>query len=217
MADTSHLDLLHDHHKDSFAYIVEREKERERLLLILIALFALLALEIGYPVRVEGALGTASIFGVGVNIDALPLPAFLTATWVLVLAMTLRYCRASINIERQYKYLHTLEKEISAHLGSNIYRREGDAYEDNYPLFSWSAWRFYTVMLPIVAALAVFALYYQEWEGLTYSWLYKVSDLVVAVGVAWCFISYRTIPQIEFLIKAVRGRKGSKDSDDTPT
>lgn len=205
MTDTSHLDLLHDHHKDSFAYIVEREKERERLLLVLIALFALLALEIGYPVRVEGALGTASIFGVGINLDALPLPAFLTATWVLVLAMTLRYCRGSINIERQYDYLHALEKEICVHLGNNIYRREGEAYEDDYPIFSWSAWRFYTVVLPIIAAFAVSALYYQEWTGLTYPRLYKLSDFIVALGVAWCFISYRTIPQIQGLYRLLLG------------
>ena len=51
MPDSPRLEVLHDHYKESFSYIRERERERDRLFLILIALFALLALEIQYPIK----------------------------------------------------------------------------------------------------------------------------------------------------------------------
>ena len=38
------LDVLHDHHKDSFSHVREREKQRDRLFLVLIGLLALLSL-----------------------------------------------------------------------------------------------------------------------------------------------------------------------------
>ena len=80
MPDSPRLEILHDHYKESFSYIRERERERDRLFLILIALFALLALEIQYPINFRGAVGTLSFLGIELNVDALPLPAFLTAT-----------------------------------------------------------------------------------------------------------------------------------------
>src|SRR5918997_6213262 len=138
MPELPRLEVLHDHYKESFSYIREREKERDRLFLILIALFALLALEIQYPVNFKGAMGTLKFLGIELNVDALPLPAFLTATWVTVLVITLRYCQASTTVDRQYKYLHMLEGKISAELeDDDLYRREGRAYKSEYPLFSW--------------------------------------------------------------------------------
>src|SRR5215217_8064842 len=107
MPDSPRLEVLHDHYKESFSYIRERERERDRLFLILIALFALLALEIQYPINFRGAVGTLT-----------------------VLVITFRYCRASSNVEGQYTYLHTLEDKISAELkDKELYRREGKAYE----------------------------------------------------------------------------------------
>src|SRR5215216_1754172 len=134
MTDTR-LDILHDHYKESFAYIREREKERNRLFLILIALFALLALEIQYPINFQGALSKIKVLDVEVELSALPLPAFLVATWTFVLVIALRYCQTSINVERQYDYIHMLEDKISPELGDgDLYRREGRAYERDYPL-----------------------------------------------------------------------------------
>lgn len=218
MSDEPHLELLHDHHKDSFAYIVEREKDRERLLLILTALFALLALEIEFPIGVEGALDTVTVFGVEVNVDALPLPAFLTATWVLILLITLRYCRASVAVEKQYKYLHRLEDRISKALDGGIYDRESKAYEHDgkHVAFRWWTWGFYTVLLPILAATVVSALLIEEWTGLNYPLLNKVLDTAAAGGVLVSFVLYRTVPQIAKLLKRTKEspdtRKGSKET-----
>src|SRR5215211_1581584 len=192
---SSRLEVLHDHYKESFSYIRERERERDRLFLILIALFALLALEIQYPINFRGAVGTLSFLGIELNVDALPLPAFLTATWVTVLVITLRYCQASINIERQYKYLHTLEDKISGELKDDeLYRREGRAYKSEYSPFRWWIRRFYVIVLPVVAIIATGVLIYNEWAKLNYPLLGNIFDLVSASGVAVSFALYRIVP-----------------------
>jgi len=195
MPDSPRLEVLHDHYKESFSYIRERERERDRLFLILIALFALLALEIQYPINFRGAVGTLSFLGIELNVDALPLPAFLTATWVTVLVITLRYCQASINIERQYKYLHTLEDKISGELKDDeLYRREGRAYKSEYSPFRWWVRRFYVVVLPIIAIIATGVLIYNEWAKLNYPLLGNIFDLVSASGVAVSLVLYRIVP-----------------------
>jgi|SRR5215211_5672213 len=210
---SSRLEVLHDHYKESFSYIRERERERDRLFLILIALFALLALEIQYPINFRGAVGTLTFLGIELNVDALPLPAFLTATWVTVLVLTLRYCQASTNVERQYKYLHTLEDKISAELKDDeLYRREGRAYKTEYPLFSWWAWRFYVVVLPTIAIIATAVLIYQEWTRLDYPLLGKIIDLVSASGVLVSFALYRIVPLAAGAVKKLKKRPQASSS-----
>lgn len=192
MPDTTHLEVLHDHYKDSFSYIREREKERDRLFLVLIALFVLLAFEIQYATDFLSALSAITIMGVKANLSALPLAALLGATWLFVLAITLRYCQATINVERQYEYLHTLEKKISARLGDDeLYRREGRAYEKKYPIFSEWAWRFYVDVLPLIVASAVVVLAYQEFTGSGNSLVSRIIDAIIAGGVILSFILFR--------------------------
>jgi hypothetical protein len=68
------------------------------------------------------------------------------------------------NVERKYNYVHTLEDKISAELEDDeLYHREGREYESEYPLFSWWAWRFYAVVLPLIAVIVTVVLIYQEW------------------------------------------------------
>jgi hypothetical protein len=197
MPDSPRLEVLHDHYKESFSYIRERERERDRLFLILIALFALLALQIQYPINFKGAVGTLTFLGIELNVDALPLPAFLTATWVTVLVITLRYCQASINVERQYKYLHTLEDKISAELEDDeLYRREGRAYKSEYSPFRWWVRRFYVIVLPVIAIIATGVLIYNEWAKLGYPLLGNIFDLVSASGVAVSLVLYRIVPLV---------------------
>jgi hypothetical protein len=205
MSDSPRLEVLHDHYKESFSYIRERERERDRLFLILIALFALLALEIQYPINFGDAVGTLTFLGIELNVGALPLPAFLIATWVTVLVITLRYCQASTNVERQYEYLHTLEDKISAELSDDeLYRREGRAYKSEYPLFSWWAYRFYVVVLPVIAIIATSVLIYQEWARLDYPLLGKIFDLISASGVAVSFALYRIVPLASGIVNKLK-------------
>ncbi len=101
----------------------------------------------------------------------------------------------SINVERQYPYLHALEEKISASIGDhNLYRREGRAYLQDYPLFSDWAWICYVFLFPMILALATLALLVGEWAMLPHHWLYKLLDSVVAAAILISFFLYRILP-----------------------
>ncbi len=188
------LETLHDHYKDTFSYIREREGLRDRFFLILIGLYALLAVQIQYPIRFTSTVETINIFGVEVDVSALPLAAFLSTTWVLVLAVALRYCQTALTIERQYEYLHLLEDKISPEFGEGIYRREGREYERDYPWFKWIAWRFYTFLFPVIGIVATTLLISQELMSLDNPLFTKILDLIVTISLIVCLIVYRLIP-----------------------
>lgn len=202
--DDSTIQILHDHYKESFAYIREREKQRDRLFLILIALFGLLALEVLYPIALTRALSAIEIplAGTKVNVSHLPLAAILSTTWLFVLAILLRYCTATITVERQYTYLHTLEEKISGIIGDvGIYCREGQAYKKKYPAFSSWVWLFFTVLFPLLVLYAAIVLIGTEWKTLNTSTHSKIIDSVLALGVLISISLYRIVPLVRKNLK----------------
>ena len=165
-------------------------------------LFALLALEIGYPSAFSGTVGTLDAAGGKLNLKALPLPALLNATWVLTLAIVLRYCQASISTDRRYPYVHLLEGTISPALGGGvIYRREGDVYLSDYPTLLNVTWIAYVVVFPLVAFVASIGLVYWEWTHLSYQWFHILFDTFAASAIMIVFFLYRVLP---YLAKRVR-------------
>jgi hypothetical protein len=196
------LDVLHDHYKETFSYIREREKQRDRLFLVLIGLFALLVLEIQYPAGFGDALGKVKILDAEVDLSVLPLPGLLGVSWVLTFAIALRYCQAAINADRQYGYLHGLEDKISAELGDDaLYRREGRSYLEEYPLFQDWAWICYVFLFPAIAALGTLALIVVEVTRLPYPLLSKALDGALAAAVILTFYLYRWHPPKQTFVK----------------
>lgn len=195
--DDTRFQILHDHYKESFAYIRERERQRDRLFLILIALFGLLAFEVLYPTTLSQVLPAVEVPVVNAKLDVshLPMAAILGTTWVFVLAILLRYGKVTITIERQYSYLHKLEEKISSIIGdAGMYCREGQAYEKKYPAFSWWAWCFYTILFPLLVLYATIILIGVEWRTLDTSIHSKIIDSVLALGVLISISLYRIVP-----------------------
>lgn len=191
------LEILHDHYKETFARIRQAEASRDRLFLVLIGLFALLILEIGYPAAVGSALGKLSILGGELNLQVLPLPALLNASWILTLTIALRYCQITVLINRQYPYLHTLEKAISPQVGGgDLYQRESKVYLDEYPLILDVAWFFYSIFFPIIIILATLGLIIWEVTRVAYPFYHKIFDALVAVTLICLFFLYRVQPAL---------------------
>ena len=162
-------------------------------------MFGLLAFEVLYPVALTQAISSVEIPVVDAKLDVsnLPLAALLSTTWVFVLAILLRYGSVSITIERQYSYLHKLEEKISNIIGdTEMYQREGLAYEEKYPAFSWWVWRFYTVVFPILILYVTLILIGTEWATLVTSIHAKILDSVLASAVFLSIILYRIVPLV---------------------
>lgn len=196
------LEILHDHYKETFARLREVETLRNRLFLGVIGLFALLILEIGYPAAVGGTLGKISIAGGELNLQALPLPALLNATWVLTLTISLRYCQASVLVNRQYPYLHMLEETISPEVGGgDLYQREGKVYLRGYPLLLDVAWLAYGILFPLIVMLAAIGLVIWELNWVLYPFYHKLFDALFAVALVCFFFLYQMQPALASLLR----------------
>lgn len=214
--DDAKLELLHDHHKDSFSRIRERESQRDRLFLVLVGLYALLTIQIQYPLDFNTTIDTITPFGVEISVESLPFAALLSATWLFTAAIALRYFTTSTNIERQYDYLHKIEEAMSPEFEGDIYRRESREYTERYPLLQSVAWRSYTLLFPIVALLATSFLLAEELRNLDYFALNKVLDSVIAVYLLMLVLAY-TLAQIppakslgNAIVKRYQARKSNK-------
>lgn len=192
------LELLHDHYKDTFSYIREREKQRDFLFLLVIALFGVLFLEVQYPANFQAIFSEIQAQGAKLDLRAIPLAAIMSVTWTIVLIFAIRYCQVSISIERQYDYLHKVEEKLGDIFGdSEIFCREGAAYLSKYPLFSTWTWIFYTALFPIIVVAAVIPLLYVEWSSPNYPVYHRVYDTIIALAVIASFVLYRIAPYVQ--------------------
>ena len=197
------LEILHDHYKETFSLIREREKQRDLFFLVLIGLFALLIIEVQYPINFSGAIGKLSMPFGDVELSKLPLAALLGVSWVLTFTIALRYCQATVAVDRQYVYLHILEEKISKMFNDrDLYRREGKAYLEDYPAYREWVWYVYVVAFPIIILIGTSLIITLEWIGLHTSLWYKIFDTVIAIGLLVSICVYRTPLQIISRIKS---------------
>ncbi len=79
--------------------------------------------------------------------------------WIVFLYTTMRYIQSNVNIERQYQYIHQLEKDISNRINVT-FEREGKNYLEDYPfvlniidfLYKW----FFPLFFIVTIAVKVF-------------------------------------------------------------
>ncbi len=135
----------------------------------------------------------------------LPLPALLDASWLLTLAIALRYCQVSTTVVRQYPYLHALESKISPEFGGGIiYRREGEVYLEEYPVFLRTVGFTYFILFPLLAVAAVVGLLWVELTELPYPLPHKVADGIMAATIVAAFILYRIPRKVTQNLRAQR-------------
>jgi len=196
------LEILHDHYKETFARQQKVESSRDRLFYAVILLYGLLSFEVGYPAGFNGAFGKLTFAGIEVSPQSLPLPALLDVTWVLTLAVGLRYCQLSVHVNRQYDYIHSLEDVISPMVGGGmIYRREGQAYLQKYPALLNVAWIAYVFIFPVIVLGATIALLVWEWRRLPYAWGHLAFDTAIGVVIIGFFTLYQVVPSAAKQIK----------------
>ena len=200
--DNTKLEVLHDHYKESFLHIHEREKQRDRLFLFVIALIGVLFLEIQYSDVFSNVLGNIKLEFVELDISIMPISIFLSVTWTYLFVIILKYCQSSILIERQYEYLHHMEDKISQLFGDqSVYCREGRAWLNKYPLFSNMVWIFYILLFPIIIILLVGLIIYLESYKIEAPLYHLIYDLLLAMGVIMSVIFYRFSPSARDMLR----------------
>jgi len=94
--DNTKLEVLHDHYKESFSHIREREKQRDRLFAIIIAFISILFLEILYSDNFSNILRNIKLEFVELNISIMPFSVFLIITWTCLFFFFLNFNKTLI-------------------------------------------------------------------------------------------------------------------------
>ena len=187
------LSILYDHYKDTFAHIKEWERRRDRAFYTVAALIGFLFLGVYYPATVRAVFTKAAIENAKINLTNLPVEILVSVGWSVLFALVLRHCQASITIDRQYNYLHGLERKLAAVTGDDeLFQREGRAYLSRYPAFSTWTYLFYAAAFPLTVVFVSAILLIVEF--VPGGRFHPVYDVVMGLGVAVSFVLYRLWP-----------------------
>ena len=154
------IDLLYDHYKDSFNLIRKSQAERNRFFIILCILIALLFLFAVDPISTEHTITTSlkEYLKINLNFNNMIIQSLI---WIVLLFFEIRYYQTNIYIERQYKYIHSLERRISS-LTNISFDRESNNYLGSYPCILNLIDFLYKVVFPILLIVVVIAKIFSE-------------------------------------------------------
>ena len=108
----------------------------------------------------------------------------------------MRYFQAAVHLERQYKYIHNLEDQLSPHYDGKAFTREGKAYLGDYPLFSRWTSALYTKLFPVLLIAVLGTKLRSEYYGSESVGLQVTFDAVVFLAVLISAVLY--VAQIHF-------------------
>lgn len=156
------LELLYDHYKETFNLNKEAQTRRNKNFIILCILEAFSFLLLVRPEKASELI----LEGINKKLDMtlqLSNTIIQTLLWLLIAYVMIRYIQDMLYIERQYTYLDNLEKEINELGKVNIFTREGEFYQKDYPMVLNFIDLFYKMLMPIFFAIINTVRIYREW------------------------------------------------------
>ena len=159
------LSILSDHYKDTCKAITQLIKVRDRAFVLILILLGVMAFQFVSPQQSESLLTELAKKQLG--IDANPSITIIgSLLWFSLLAVALRYFQTTVNLEKQYKYVHKLEDGLSSHYQSGVpFTREGKSYLQSYPtLLKWLH-LVYRFIFPILLTVATIVKLMAEWQA----------------------------------------------------
>lgn len=121
-------ELLLQHHQDTFQVILYNTKIRNRLFIYSLFILALLIFDAFSPNSLTELFNIyiKNIFGDQVKLN---FSIIFSAIWFLLLCLVIEYYKRSIHVDRQFRYLGNVEKDLNTVLGAEFITREGKAYD----------------------------------------------------------------------------------------
>ena len=202
MDDGKRAELLMEHYKDTFEHILYHWKARNRLFAFILILLAILALDLAQPgslAQVTNAYiaktltaDAAHAGGQAAKLPVLDFSAVGSLSWFALLCLVIQYYQRSIHVDRQYKYIASVEQKLSELAGHDFVTREGKAYlsasgagdangTGKRPLYLRAVGPLYVYVFPAVLSLFVLgSLYRGGWHpGEVTFWLNVVFGIAI--------------------------------------
>lgn len=143
------IDFYYDHYKKTCELSKQAQSRRNVFFVWLCVLEALSFLFLIKPDK------AAAVFAEGINAHfetnlVLGNAVLQTLLWILIAYIIVRYCQETLYVERQYPFIHQLEKEIAKVSGTALFEREGQGYLKEYPMVLNFIDLFYKMFCPIL-------------------------------------------------------------------
>jgi hypothetical protein len=149
------LRILHDHYRDTCALLKGYRATRDWCFYFVILVVAAAWFDVVAPD--DFAHATADALRARFQLTNVPNLTYLRGVlWFTLLGLALRYCQASLNVEREYKYLHRIEALLAEQVHP-AFGREGAHYAANSLPFTGWAHAIYTSVFPVLLVVIVFA------------------------------------------------------------
>ncbi len=182
------LELLYDHYKDSYERSMKEQEKRNKNFVILCVLealsfFILFNSSKAYEI-LESFINMNNANPVELS-DSILRPLL----WIFILYVSIRYCQNTIYVERQYKYIHKLEKRISKETTEFDFNRESFNYLSNRPLvlkfisffYKWFSPGLFFIINSVRIIIEIFSLNFD---------LYLIFDIAIYLIISFLCISY---------------------------
>ncbi len=181
------------HYKDSFDIHLVSIKQRDTLFYALLVILSVFTLQLSSADTVATIVNeyVAKVSGVkiGNNIDFVA-----TLMWLMLLGFSTRYFQVVLGLERQFEYLHSIEKQLNKYYpDSTAFTREGKSYLSKYPLFSNWVWLLYTLFFPLLIFFSVIARITGEVTAMNSVGFNQIIDFVcyIIIGTSSILYIYR--------------------------
>lgn len=181
--------VLNDHYKDSFTHLKTYIQRRDRLFLWILIVITIMLFQIASPKESGEAISQFVVKLLELN-EPIDISFIGSIIWFSLLSLVVRYFQMVVLIERQYKYIHMLEEQISSNYDKGVFTREGKSYLSDYPLFSKWASALYKNLFPILLLLVVFIKITNELSPPRDASLTLIINIAIFLGVLISTFSY---------------------------
>lgn len=124
-------EILYDHYKETISIIKDNIRERNRFFILFFMIMAFQFLFAVVPDSIASILVNVvnNVYNIDISEQVTIIQSLL---WLILLYFTMRYYQSTVFIERQYKYIHNLELQISTIINAKFDRESSD-YLQYYP------------------------------------------------------------------------------------
>jgi len=146
------LQVLNEHYNQTLNFLHLYLKKRDRLFAAILVVLIIMLFQLYAPQEASALISKllSTKLGLKESINFLYIQSII---WFVLLAIIVKYFQSVVYIERQYGYLHSLEKLLNKQYGEGVFTREGASYLKDYPTFlNWTS-LLYTVLFPAILVI----------------------------------------------------------------
>ena len=176
------LEMLYDHYKETFKLNKEAQSRRNKNFIILSSLEAFLFFLLIRPEKAFELITSKISKELNMSLQ-LSNSIIQTLIWLLIVYIMIRYVQDMLYVERQYLYLNKLEKEISYLSSTDIFSREGENYQKDYPIVLNLIDLFYKILMPVFFMVINIIRIYKEWVISSQITMALICDTVLCIAI----------------------------------